>query len=502
MNDRAHLSEITGSLSKVRVVVVGDIMLDCFINGDVDRISPEAPIPVLRIRSEAAMLGGAGNVVRNIVALGANVDFVSVIGDDNAGQEISNLLAEESGGRDDDTEAPKVRADLIKVPGRETAIKTRYIAATQQILRTDRESVADLDKKTGAELIRLVEARLQSHSILVLSDYAKGVLSNAVIKDLIARAKQQQCFVIVDPKGPDYSRYHGVDLITPNRAELAEASQHAVTTDGDIEKAAQFLINTFSITGVLATRSGDGMTLVQKSGPTRHFKAEALEVFDVSGAGDTVVATLAAALASGADLTAAAELANIAAGIVVAKTGTATATGADVLARIHHQDITNAEARVLDITQARARVQDWQRRGFKVGFTNGCFDLLHPGHVSLLKQAARHCDRLVVGLNDDASIRRLKGDNRPVQTESSRATVLASLDMVDMVVYFSEDTPIELIRALKPQILVKGADYTLDQVVGRDIVESYGGEVVLANLEPGHSTTDTIRRIGADEDHV
>jgi len=498
MSDRIHLSSILNHFNDARVVVVGDIMLDCFINGDVDRISPEAPIPVLRIRSESAMLGGAGNVVRNIVALGASVDFISAIGDDKAGLQIAELLSAESPSESQDTNT--VRADLIKVPSRETAIKTRYIAATQQILRTDKETVADLDEATQNRLIKLVDARLEKSQILVLSDYAKGVLSKDVIKALITSAKTHNCFVIVDPKGSDYSRYFGADLITPNRAELFESSQLPVDTDADVIMAATHLITQFGFGAVLATRSADGMTLVDSDNQVSHLKAEALEVFDVSGAGDTVVATIATALATGAELPIAAELANIAAGIVVAKTGTATASLSEVTAGVHHQDISIAEARVVDKHQALARVHGWQRRGFKVGFTNGCFDLLHPGHVSLLNQAAIHCDRLVVGLNDDASIRRLKGDTRPVQSESSRSTVLASLGMVDMVVLFSQDTPLELIQLLKPQILVKGADYTVDQVVGADIVQSYGGQVFLANLEAGHSTTDTIRRIGHDDD--
>ena len=498
MSDRTHLSSILNQINGVRVIVVGDIMLDSFINGDVDRISPEAPIPVLRIRSETAMLGGAGNVVRNIVALGASVDFISALGDDKAGLQIAELLSAET--TSEDQHMNMVRADLIKVPSRETAIKTRYIAATQQILRTDKETVADLDEATQNRLIELVDNRLKESSILILSDYAKGVLPVAVIKALIAAAKSHHCFVIVDPKGSDYNRYCGADLITPNRAELLEASQLPVNTDDDVITAATYLIKNFSLGAVLATRSADGMTLVNNKAQVSHLKAEALEVFDVSGAGDTVVATIATALAAGAELPIAAELANIAAGIVVAKTGTATASHSEVTACVHHQDISDAEAKVLDQDHALARVQDWQRRGFKVGFTNGCFDLLHPGHVSLLKQAAIHCDRLIVGLNDDASIRRLKGETRPVQSESSRATVLASLGMVDMVILFSGDTPLGLIQLLKPQILVKGADYSVAQVVGADIVQSYGGQVILATLEAGHSTTDTIRRIGHDDD--
>jgi D-beta-D-heptose 7-phosphate kinase/D-beta-D-heptose 1-phosphate adenosyltransferase len=311
---------------------------------------------------------------------------------------------------------------------------------------------------------------------------------------LIKAARAAKKPVIVDPKGSDYSIYAGADLVTPNRKELAEASGRPTATIQDATDAAAALRKRCKFGAVLATLSGDGMALVTaKRG--LHVAAEAREVFDVSGAGDTVVATVAAALAAGSSLEDAVRLANAAAGIVVGKVGTAAVYVAELVAALHHQEISRAEAKVMTLAEARDRVQVWRRQGLRVGFTNGCFDLLHPGHVSLLAQAKAACDRLIVGLNSDASVVRLKGADRPVQGEAGRATVLASLASVDLVVVFEEDTPLQLIGAFKPDVLVKGADYTKATVVGAKEVESWGGRVMLADLKPGHSTTATIRRL-------
>jgi len=321
------------------------------------------------------------------------------------------------------------------------------------------------------------------------------VLSPELIKALIDGATAAKKPVLVDPKGLDYSIYHGATLVTPNRKELHEATRMPVGTDDEIVAAARHLCATCGIANVLVTRSQDGMTLVTAKGMAHHLPAEAREVFDVSGAGDTVVAVMAAAIAGGTAPLEAARLANIAAGIVVGKVGTAVVTGDELVAALHHSDISAGEAKLASHAGAIAQIDRWRRKGLRVGFTNGCFDLLHPGHVSLLSQARAACDRLVVGLNSDASVRRLKGANRPVQTEAARATVLASLASVDLVAIFEEDTPERLIKALHPDVLVKGADYTIDKVVGADLVTGWGGKVVLAELSPGHSTTATIARM-------
>lgn len=485
MSVSSVLADAVPALAKARVVCAGDLMLDRYVYGEVRRISPEAPIPVLAIDHETAMLGGAGNVVRNLAALGVGVSVAGVIGDDEAGRAVTDLLARE----------PGVRPLLGTDPARRTAIKTRFCAGPQQLLRADRETIAPLAPAEQDRLVGAVAAALAEASVLVLSDYGKGLLEAGVAKRLIDAARQAGRMVIVDPKGTDFSRYAGATLLTPNRRELAEATRMPVGDDSQVVAAARALIGDHGVQAVLVTRSQDGMTLVEASGEPRHLKAEARAVFDVSGAGDTVVAVLAGALAAGLALDDAARLANAAAGIVVGKVGTAVVHPDELVSALHHQDVWEAEAKLVSREQAAERIAAWRRQGLKIGFTNGCFDLLHPGHVSLLAQARAACDRLVVGLNSDASVSRLKGPSRPVQTEAARATVMASLRSVDLVVIFGEDTPLALIEALRPDVLVKGADYTVETVVGADRVQSWGGRVLLAELAQGHSTSATIARI-------
>ena len=485
MTEPSELVQLVENLSQARVLCVGDLMLDRFVHGSVDRISPEAPIPILQINNEISMPGGAGNVVRNLAALGANVRFITALGNDSAGKELSVLL----------NSFDRVDPVLVVDTGRTTSIKTRYLAGNQQILRADQESTEALAPELADTLLSEARRALKDSDLVVLSDYGKGVLSSDLIQGVIEGAREAGKPVIVDPKGHDYARYQGADLITPNLTELEGATHLPVTNDDEVIAAAQKLIEDHDLSAVLATRSKDGMTLVAKDGEVTHLAAEAREVFDVSGAGDTVVATLGAAMCVEKDLARAAKLANIAAGIVVGKVGTAVAYAKDVIVELHHQEISSAEAKVLTLEQALDQVGLWRRRKIQVGFTNGCFDLLHPGHVSLLAQAKDGCNRLIVGLNSDASVTRLKGEDRPIQSEASRAAVLASLASVDMVVIFSEDTPIELIKAIRPDVLVKGADYTVDEVVGSEVVHSYGGRILLADLEDGHSTTATIKRM-------
>jgi D-beta-D-heptose 7-phosphate kinase/D-beta-D-heptose 1-phosphate adenosyltransferase len=489
MTEPSELVQLVESLSQARVLCVGDLMLDQFIHGSVDRISPEAPIPILQIHNEISMPGGAGNVVRNLAGLGANVRFITALGNDSAGKELSVLL----------NSFDRVDPVLLVDTGRTTSIKTRYLAGNQQILRADQESTDALAPELADTLLAEARRALKDCDLVILSDYGKGVLSRDLIQGVIEEARDAGKPVIVDPKGHDYACYQGADLITPNLSELEGATRLPVTNDEEVIAAAGKLIEDHNISAVLATRSKDGMTLVTKEGVTKegvtHLAAEAREVFDVSGAGDTVVAALGAAMCVEQDLARAAKLANIAAGIVVGKVGTAVAYAKDIIVELHHQEISSAEAKVLSLEQALDQVGLWRRRMIQVGFTNGCFDLLHPGHVSLLAQAKDGCNRLIVGLNSDASVTRLKGEDRPIQSETSRAAVLASLASVDMVVIFSEDTPIELIKAIRPDVLVKGADYSVDEVVGSEVVQSYGGHILLADLEDGHSTTDTIKRM-------
>ena len=482
--DADALAKAVRRLARTSVMVIGDVMLDRYVYGTVDRISPEAPIPILTVEREVAMPGGAGNVVRNLTALGAAVAFVSVVGDDQAGSDLTGLI----GGQ------PGVEPWLLVQGGRDTTVKTRFVSQGQQLLRTDREDTAPINAKLAERMLRIAGDTLAATSVAVLSDYRKGVLAGSIPAQLIAAAKLAGRRVVVDPKGPDYARYAGADVVTPNRRELAEATDLPVSTEAEIVVAAEALRNAHGFGAVLVTRAEDGMTLLDEDG-AHHYPAEARDVFDVSGAGDTVVAALAAGMAAGLPLPVAARIANIAAGIVVGKIGTAVAREDDLLSALSPQGGTLRKVVGRDV--AAEQVERWRRRGWRTGFTNGCFDLLHPGHVHLLEQARAQCDRLVVGLNSDASVRRLKGATRPVQPEAARAAVLASLSAVDLVCVFEEDTPEDTLRELRPELLVKGADYTLDRVVGAYMVQGWGGRVWLAELLPGFSTTATVQRMTA-----
>jgi len=476
------LVEAVRQLKRATVLVVGDAMLDRYVYGHVNRISPEAPVPVLAVERELAMPGGAGNVVRNLTALGTAVAFLSVVGDDQAGSDLTGLI----GGQ------PGVEPWLLVQGGRATTTKTRFIANGQQMLRADHEIIRPIHERLADRLLRIATDTVAATSIMVLSDYRKGVLASDMPQRLIAAAKAAGRRVLVDPKGRDFSRYAGADIITPNLAELALASGMPVETEADIIAAARSLQERHGFGAVLVTRSEDGMTLLDGD-ELHHFPAEAPEVQDVSGAGDTVVAVMAAGAAAGLPLPLAARLANIAGGIVVGKVGTAVAREADLLEALTPER--GALRKVVRRAAAAEQVERWRQRGYRVGFTNGCFDLLHPGHVHLLEQARSWCDRLVVGVNADSSVARLKGPTRPIQPEAARAAVLASLATVDLVTIFEEDTPVELIRLLRPDVLVKGADYTVDQVVGGELLQDWGGVVKLAALLPGNSTTATVARI-------
>ena len=483
--NQPDLAAAVRSLKRGSVLVVGDAMLDRYVYGTVERVSPEAPIPVVSVEREVAMPGGAGNVVRNITALGGSASFLTVVGDDEAGADLTALI----GGQ------PNVEPWLLVQGGRATTVKTRFIAAGQQLLRADRETIEPIHPKLADRLVSIAADAMAACRVVVISDYQKGVVAGETAARLIERARERRRIVVVDPKGRDYGRYAGADLVTPNRRELAEGSGLPTETGEQIVQAARAVMRAHGIRAVLCTRSEDGMTLVE--GPdgafVTHFAAEAKEVYDVSGAGDTAVAAVALGLASGLRLGIAARLANIAAGIVVGKIGTAVAREAELLEAL--APATGALRKVVSREAAAEQVERWRRKGWRIGFTNGCFDLLHPGHVHLLEQARAACDRLVVGLNSDTSVRRLKGATRPVQPEAARAAVLASLADVDLVTIFDEDTPIDLIRLLRPDLLVKGADYSLEQVVGADLVRSWGGRVMLAELLPGNSTTATIARL-------
>lgn len=488
-----HLSESEKTARAVArfgaatVLVVGDIILDRFVNGVIERISPEAPIPVLHGRSATTAIGGAGNVVSNIVSLGGTAIPVSVVGDDAAGRNVIAMLADLGV----DT------AGIVTEPSRMTSSKSRFSALNQQVLRLDEEEVKALTAIERTALLTQFRAALGRADIVILSDYGKGVLTEGTAGELIELCRAAGKPVLVDPKGRDYSCYRGATAVTPNRKELGEAVGRNVFSDDEVTAAARDLISANGFDFVLATRSEKGMSVIGPS-DARHIATVAREVFDVSGAGDTVIGSFALALATGLDRTLAASIANAAAGVVVGKRGTARLTADELLGAMAgtRGPVRHADA-ILDRDAAARLTAAWRSEGLTVGFTNGCFDILHAGHVSLLHAARGECDRLIVGLNSDASVRRLKGEDRPVNDEHDRACVLAALSAVDAVVVFTEDTPLALIEALKPDILVKGADYTVDNVVGADVVQKAGGRVVLVDLVPGRSTTGTIGKMRA-----
>jgi D-beta-D-heptose 7-phosphate kinase/D-beta-D-heptose 1-phosphate adenosyltransferase len=469
------------------VLCVGDLMLDDFVYGEVSRISPEAPAPVLAVTRSEVIVGGAGNVARNIAALGARCIFIGVVGDDDAGRMLAARLDAE----------PLIESHLIVAPTRMTTRKVRFVSEhhSTHLLRADWELATPVDGEVEKAVIAQALAALPRVSSVVLSDYAKGLLTPRIVRALIEAASKLGKPVIVDPKGKDFSPYQGATLITPNRQELAEVTRHAVVSEADIAAAAAELNRTVGSRAVLVTRSEAGMSLVPANGEPVHVAAYPVRVRDVSGAGDTVVAVLAAMLAADTGFEPAMRAANAAAAVVVGKRGTATVSAAELRHRIlPAASLAPEEKIVFDWAVLDERLAEWRRSGLRIGFTNGCFDLLHPGHIKLLAQTRAACDRLIVGLNSDASVKRLKGDGRPMQEVHARAEVLAALEAVDLVVVFEQDTPLELLRRVRPKVLAKGGDYSHDQVVGHELVESDGGEVILIDLVPGFSTTEIVRK--------
>lgn len=473
-------------IGTLNLLCIGDIMLDRYIYGTVDRISPEAPIPVFTAQREEKMLGGAGNVVRNLLALGAEVSFASVIGDDTTGNQLTALVGAEK----------KLIPTLLTEKGRISTKKTRYVAASQQILRSDNETRDTVRPDTISKITDLLLPEIANHHAVILSDYGKGLLTPALCKSIITAAKKNEIPVFVDPKQRDVSIYAGATVLSPNLKELAlAAGVDHFENDAAIVAAAQKLCVTHKFQYVLVTRGEQGMTLVDAAGLITHLPAAAQQVFDVSGAGDTVIATLAASYAAGTNMANAAMLANLAGGIVVGRLGTAVVHRTDLTAALYMHRARALQEKILPLEAALDTVTNWRRDGLTIGFTNGCFDIMHAGHISLLTDAKAKCDKLIVALNTDASVRGLKGPSRPVNAEMDRAQVVAALAVVDAVVLFDEETPIALLEQLKPDVLMKGADYTRDQVVGSDLVESYGGRVELLPLKDGYSTSGIIRKV-------
>jgi D-beta-D-heptose 7-phosphate kinase/D-beta-D-heptose 1-phosphate adenosyltransferase len=482
--NRKDIESFFNHAANIRALVIGDLMLDEYLWGKAERISPEAPVQVVDVQSEDIRLGGAGNVVNNLVALGCRVAVCSITGRDDNGSLLMDIFARMG----------VETAGLFDEPSRRTGKKTRVIAAHQQIVRIDRESRDPITAESEEAILAFLEREGSAFQVFVVSDYLKGVLTDRVLQTIIAVGRRLGIPVIIDPKGSDYGKYRGATIITPNRKEAEQAARLPIVDDASLQSAGASLLADLQLSAVLITRSEAGMSLFRADGSALHVPTVAREVYDVTGAGDTVLAVLSLGLAAGMSMEDAATLANAAAGIAVGKLGTSTVTPAEIMAEVarEHRDSDN-KIKNLDVLAGIIAAE--KGKGKKIVFTNGCFDLLHVGHVKYLQKARSFGDILVLGLNSDASIRRLKGEKRPLIGQDERAHILAALDCIDYVVIFDEDTPLELIAALKPLVLVKGGDYTLDGVVGREIVEEQGGRVELVSFVDGKSTTNIIEKI-------
>lgn len=465
-----------------RILLVGDVMLDRYHDGTVDRISPEAPVPVLLVRRTFVRPGGAANVAVNMTAMGGVTTLVAAIGDDAAGRELRDAVEQDG----------VSCGMLMAMPSVTTTVKTRLLAGHAQLARFDQESPLDAPAVTG-ELVGRVNALLPRAQVAVISDYAKGVCNRDVCRAVIDGAERLGIPVVVDPKGTDFARYAGAAVITPNRSEAAAVVGFAIRDPDDAIRAARSIRDRFGIGAAVVTLGEQGMVVVT-AGDASVIPTQARQVFDVTGAGDCAVATLAVALGRGRSLGEACFLANVAAGLKVARIGTARITWSEVMAAIDRQAVLS-RGKVLPVSGLRDAVRAARAEGKRIGFTNGCFDILHHGHVALLEAAARECDLLVVGVNSDASVRRLKGAPRPFVPAAERQAVLAGLSSVAWVCEFDEDTPLRLIEAVEPDVLVKGADYRAEDVVGADLVKARGGRVVTPLFVPDASTTTIVDRI-------
>ena len=470
----------------LRVLVVGDLMLDRYVEGDVERISPEAPVPVLRQVREYSRPGGAANVAMNLAGLGVQTSLCGLVGDDAAGEALLHCMREAG-----------IAADAIVTGAVPTITKTRVVSRTQQLLRVDVGSRETVPQQNSTLVLGQALRTMKGTDAIILSDYAKGALTPELLRTLIDAARDAAIPVFVDPKARDLSRYRGATTICPNLAELSLAtgvSSHDVDL---LLAAAHSLAGPLEVEFLVVTMSERGIRVLRRDAPDVVSPSKAREVFDVSGAGDTVIATLAAGYAAGLSLESAVELANLAAGIVVGKLGTVPVHAGELVGVLTQSSAVSSNEKVLARDRARARVEEWRAAGETIVFTNGCFDLLHVGHITLLEDCRRFGSKLVVALNTDASVSGLKGPSRPIVSENERAKVMAALAAVDLVTFFDEPTPLELIELLRPDVLVKGGDYTVQTVVGHEVVAGYGGRVEIVPTVQGFSTTKIVRKLTA-----
>ena len=471
--------------NKSHALVIGDVMLDRYLIGTVGRISPEAPVPIVLLKDKNERAGGAANVAANLALLGITTRLIGSVGQDSEAIQLTQLI----------TDFGIDITGLMVSNTRPTIAKTRIVSGHQQMMRLDQESNAEFSAEENRTLLANINAALLAGpQIVILSDYAKGLLSLDVCQQIVKQCKHFNIPVLVDPKGSDYSKYAGVTALTPNKKETAEVCKTDID-DKDLLSKANALKNILGLTFLAVTRGEEGITLIDET--MHHLPAITKQVFDVSGAGDTVIATLAAGLMNGLSPLESLQLANIAAAVVVGQVGTVPITMQDLLDALTTQQTSEQAHKICDLAQLLIKVDAWKKQKQKIVFTNGCFDLLHAGHVTYLEAAKKWGDKLVLGLNTDRSVSAIKGPSRPVVQENDRARVLAALMSVDAVILFDEDTPINLINAIKPDVIAKGSDYTADQVVGGCEVKSWGGEIVLIALVEGRSTSSIIEKMNA-----
>ena len=479
--NKHKIENILESISQIKVLVIGDIMLDDYVFGKVERTSPEAPIPILKNISQKSIIGGAGNVLNNLSALNVKTSFISVVGKDQPAKEIIKQV----------NKLKNIEYALLNDTERKTTVKTRYIADGQQIFRSDEESISKLSPKIKTKFFNYFKLFLKQSDIVIFSDYDKGIFMDDFCQKLIRYANKCKKNVIVDPKGNNFSKYRGSYFITPNTKEIYKATKILPNKEKNIQEAGNIIINKKWSKNVLLTRGSEGLSIIGKN-KISHLEAETHEVFDVTGAGDTVISLFSAALAANYSNVDAANFANIGAGIVIKKLGTSVVTIPELKNAFSNN---NLNFKINDKIEIKKRIRIWKEKNFKIGFTNGCFDLIHSGHIDLLSKAAQKCDKLIVALNTDSSIKKIKGETRPILDLKSRIKLIAALEVVDMVTSFNETTPLNLIKAFKPDFLIKGADYKINEVIGGNYVKSYGGKVIRIKLTKNQSTSNLIEKI-------
>lgn len=468
---------------KPNILVIGDLMIDHYLWGSCDRISPEAPVQVVNVKKESSVLGGAGNVINNLVTLGSVVDVISVIGNDSVANELKSLLEK--------IDVPT--SNLVVENNRKTSKKSRLIASQQQVLRYDMESIDDINENSHKQIIQTLEKNIDKYSSIILSDYGKGVLTTNLTKEIIKIANKNNIKVLVDPKGKDYSKYKGSYTLTPNKKEAMEATNIDIKDESSLIEALKSLKTQCELEVSLITLSEQGIAIFDDELTIKPTVAR--EVYDVTGAGDTVIASIAFALGNNLDIKDSIYFANLAAGVVVGKIGSATTTLDEIYEYEYSLHKSNSTSHIKTFDEIKTLSSKLHNQGKKIVFTNGCFDILHVGHVKYLEVAKSYGDVLILGLNADSSVKKLKGPTRPINTQDDRAYILASLESVDYVVIFEEETPYELIKLIKPHVLVKGGDYEGKEVVGQDIAD----ELKLVQFVDGKSTTNTIKRIQENE---